>query len=135
MTKICETALRDAHQSLFATRMRTPDIIEAAPLLDKVGYASLEAWGGPKISVIPGVPPTILMTNPGNYLITVDQTIGADNEVIVPMVISDLNTWLVIYTETEDGQPGDIIGQLWLASELPTTTKKMGKVQLSEPAA
>ncbi len=45
-TKICETALRDAHQSLFATRMRTPDIIEAAPMLDKVGYASLEAWGG-----------------------------------------------------------------------------------------
>ncbi len=46
MTKICETALRDAHQSLFATRMRTSDIIEAAPLLDKVGYSSLEAWGG-----------------------------------------------------------------------------------------
>lgn len=46
MTKICETALRDAHQSLFATRMRTSDIIEATPLLDKVGFSSLEAWGG-----------------------------------------------------------------------------------------
>jgi pyruvate carboxylase subunit B len=46
MTKITETALRDAHQSLFATRMRTGDIVATAPLLDRVGYASLEAWGG-----------------------------------------------------------------------------------------
>jgi pyruvate carboxylase subunit B len=46
MTKITETALRDAHQSLFATRLRTADIVEAAPLLDRVGFASLEAWGG-----------------------------------------------------------------------------------------
>jgi len=46
MTKIMETALRDAHQSLFATRMRMDDAVKAAPLLDKVGYASLEAWGG-----------------------------------------------------------------------------------------
>jgi pyruvate carboxylase subunit B len=46
MTRITETALRDAHQSLFATRLRTADIVEAAPLLDRVGFASLEAWGG-----------------------------------------------------------------------------------------
>lgn len=46
MTKITETALRDAHQSLFATRMRTDDIVKAAPILDKVGFHSLEAWGG-----------------------------------------------------------------------------------------
>ncbi len=46
MTKIMETALRDAHQSLFATRMRTEDVIEAAPLLDKVGFTAIEAWGG-----------------------------------------------------------------------------------------
>jgi len=46
MTQITETALRDAHQSLIATRMRTKDIVDACPLLDKVGYASLEAWGG-----------------------------------------------------------------------------------------
>ena len=46
MTRITETALRDAHQSLFATRMRTSDVVEAAPLLDAVGFASLEAWGG-----------------------------------------------------------------------------------------
>jgi pyruvate carboxylase subunit B len=46
MTEICETALRDAHQSLFATRMRTSDIVAACPLLDRVGFASLEVWGG-----------------------------------------------------------------------------------------
>jgi len=46
MTKITETALRDAHQSLFATRMRTADVVATAPLLDRVGFASLEAWGG-----------------------------------------------------------------------------------------
>lgn len=46
MTQITETALRDAHQSLFATRMRSADVIAAAPLLDKVGFAALEAWGG-----------------------------------------------------------------------------------------
>jgi pyruvate carboxylase subunit B len=46
MTQITETALRDAHQSLFATRMRTADVVEAAPYLDRVGFASLEAWGG-----------------------------------------------------------------------------------------
>lgn len=46
MTQITETALRDAHQSLFATRLRTADILQAAPMLDRVGYASLEAWGG-----------------------------------------------------------------------------------------
>jgi pyruvate carboxylase subunit B len=46
MTKLTETALRDAHQSLFATRMRNEDIAATAPLLDRVGYAALEAWGG-----------------------------------------------------------------------------------------
>ena len=46
MTEITETGVRDAHQSLLATRMRGDDIVEACPLLDRVGFASLEAWGG-----------------------------------------------------------------------------------------
>jgi pyruvate carboxylase subunit B len=46
MTQITETVLRDGHQSLFATRMRTKDIVDACPILDRVGFASLEAWGG-----------------------------------------------------------------------------------------
>ncbi|MDO8426068.1 MAG: sodium-extruding oxaloacetate decarboxylase subunit alpha [Deltaproteobacteria bacterium] len=45
-TFITDTVLRDSHQSLLATRMRTSDMLEMAPLLDKVGYWSLEVWGG-----------------------------------------------------------------------------------------
>ncbi len=44
--KITETILRDAHQSLIATRMTTDEILPAVEMLDKVGYHSLEAWGG-----------------------------------------------------------------------------------------
>jgi pyruvate/oxaloacetate carboxyltransferase len=43
---ITETVLRDAHQSLLATRMRTDDMLCVAEKLDHVGYYSLEAWGG-----------------------------------------------------------------------------------------
>src|SRR5574340_1730179 len=45
-TRITDTILRDSHQSLLATRMRTSDMLEIAPLLDRVGYWSLEVWGG-----------------------------------------------------------------------------------------
>ena len=42
-----ETVLRDAHQSLLATRMRTEDMLPiAAEDLDKVGFWSVEMWGG-----------------------------------------------------------------------------------------
>ncbi len=44
--KITETVLRDAHQSLIATRMTTDEILPIVEKLDKVGYHSLEAWGG-----------------------------------------------------------------------------------------
>lgn len=44
--KITETVLRDGHQSLAATRMRTSDMIPMLEQLDEVGYFSLEAWGG-----------------------------------------------------------------------------------------
>ena len=43
---ITETVLRDAHQSLAATRMTTDEMIPILDDLDKVGYHSLEAWGG-----------------------------------------------------------------------------------------
>jgi oxaloacetate decarboxylase alpha subunit len=43
---IMETVLRDAHQCLVATRMRTEDMLPIAAALDDVGYWSLEAWGG-----------------------------------------------------------------------------------------
>lgn len=44
--KIVETAFRDAHQSLIATRMRTEDMLPVAEKMDKVGYYALEVWGG-----------------------------------------------------------------------------------------
>ena len=44
--KIIETALRDAHQSLIATRMRTEDMLSILEDMDNAGYFSLEAWGG-----------------------------------------------------------------------------------------
>lgn len=43
---ITDTTLRDAHQSLIATRMRTRDMLPIAEKLDKVGFFSLEVWGG-----------------------------------------------------------------------------------------
>ncbi len=43
---ITDTTLRDAHQSLIATRMRTRDMLEIAGELDRVGFFSLEMWGG-----------------------------------------------------------------------------------------
>ena len=44
--KITETILRDAHQSLIATRMTTEQMLPIVEKLDKVGYYSLECWGG-----------------------------------------------------------------------------------------
>jgi oxaloacetate decarboxylase alpha subunit len=44
--KITETVLRDGHQSLIATRMRTDEMLPILELMDKVGYYSLEMWGG-----------------------------------------------------------------------------------------
>ena len=44
--KITETVLRDAHQSLIATRMTTEEMLPILADLDAVGYHSLEAWGG-----------------------------------------------------------------------------------------
>jgi len=43
---ITDTVLRDAHQSLLATRMKTEDMLPIAEKLDKVGYWSVEMWGG-----------------------------------------------------------------------------------------
>jgi len=44
--KLTELVLRDAHQSLLATRMRIDDMLPIAEKLDKVGYWSMESWGG-----------------------------------------------------------------------------------------
>jgi pyruvate carboxylase subunit B len=44
--KLTDTTLRDAHQSLIATRMRTRDMLPIAEKMDDVGFFSLEVWGG-----------------------------------------------------------------------------------------
>jgi oxaloacetate decarboxylase alpha subunit len=43
---VMDTILRDAHQSQAATRMRLDDMLPICPVLDKIGYWSLECWGG-----------------------------------------------------------------------------------------
>jgi ABC-type Fe3+-hydroxamate transport system substrate-binding protein len=60
------------------------------------------------------IAPTSVITNPGNYLLTQDQTLGEENEVVIPLVVTDLDSWLVIYTQSENGRLGEIIGQGWL---------------------
>ena len=49
--RITDTTLRDAHQSLWATRMRTDDILKIAETLDNAGFYSLECWGGATFDV------------------------------------------------------------------------------------
>ena len=44
--KVVETSLRDGHQSLFATRMNTDEVLLALQELDQVGYHAIEIWGG-----------------------------------------------------------------------------------------
>ncbi len=46
MVKITETALRDGHQSLMATRLKTDEILSIVDKMDQVGYHALEVWGG-----------------------------------------------------------------------------------------
>lgn len=49
--RITDTTLRDGHQSLWATRMRTEDIMKIIDVIDNVGYYSLECWGGATFDV------------------------------------------------------------------------------------
>lgn len=49
--RITDTTLRDAHQSLWATRMRIDDIMQIIDVIDSVGYYSLEMWGGATFDV------------------------------------------------------------------------------------
>ena len=44
--RITETVIRDAHQSLAATRMTTEEMLPILDAMDEVGYYSVEAWGG-----------------------------------------------------------------------------------------
>ncbi len=49
--KICDTSFRDGHQSTFATRMRTEDMVWMAPEMRKCGFHAMEVWGGATFDV------------------------------------------------------------------------------------
>ncbi|MHB8157549.1 MAG: pyruvate/oxaloacetate carboxyltransferase, partial [Desulfocucumaceae bacterium] len=49
--KITDTTLRDGHQSLWATRMRTDDMLPIAEMMDEIGFYSMEVWGGATFDV------------------------------------------------------------------------------------
>jgi pyruvate carboxylase subunit B len=49
--RITDTTLRDGHQSLIATRMKTEDMVSIAAEMDRVGFHSLEVWGGATFDV------------------------------------------------------------------------------------
>ena len=50
--KIQDVSLRDGHQSLFATRGRTEDMIQVAKMMDDIGFYSVEMWGGATFDVM-----------------------------------------------------------------------------------
>ena len=50
--KITDLSFRDGHQSLLATRVRTGDLEAIAPEMDKVGFWSMEVWGGATFDVM-----------------------------------------------------------------------------------
>ena len=51
MVQLHEQIFRDAHQSLIATRMRTEDMLPICPVMDQIGYFSMEVWGGATFDV------------------------------------------------------------------------------------
>ncbi len=51
MVEIIDTTFRDAHQSLIATRLRTEDMLPIAEKMDKIGFHSMEVWGGATFDV------------------------------------------------------------------------------------
>ena len=50
--KITDLTFRDGHQSLFATRVRTDDLVAIAPEMNKAGFWSMEVWGGATFDVM-----------------------------------------------------------------------------------
>lgn len=49
--EIIDTTFRDAHQSLIATRLRTEDMLPIAEKMDRIGFYSMEVWGGATFDV------------------------------------------------------------------------------------
>ena len=60
------------------------------------------------------LPPFLINISPGNYLITRDQPLGEETNITVPLVMTDLDTWLVIHNVDETGEADEAIGQTWI---------------------
>jgi hypothetical protein len=56
--------------------------------------------------------PVTIRTDEGNYLISRDQALAEDGTLIVPLVVVDVDAWVVMYADLE-GEPGEIIGTTW----------------------
>jgi hypothetical protein len=69
------------------------------------------------------VPPVTMLTTPGNYLITADQTAAEDNSIVVPLVVTDLDAWVVIYSRDEEGAANEVLGQTWLPAGINRDVK------------
>jgi len=69
--KITDLTLRDGHQSLMATRMRTEDMVPIAPEMNKAGFYSMEVWGGATFDV----PTRFLNEDPWHRLATLKKLI------------------------------------------------------------
>jgi len=69
--KITDVTLRDGHQSLIATRMRTEDMVGIAPEMDKAGFYSMEVWGGATFDV----PTSFLNEDPWQRLRTLKRLV------------------------------------------------------------
>lgn len=56
--------------------------------------------------------PLTIQTDEGNYLISRDQVLAEDDTLLVPLVVVDVDTWVVMYADVA-GEPGEIIGMTW----------------------
>ena len=69
--KITDVTLRDGHQSLLATRLRTEDMVSIAPEMNKAGFYSMEVWGGATFDV----PTRFLNEDPWHRLATLKKLV------------------------------------------------------------
>ncbi|MDX1412721.1 MAG: hypothetical protein R3293_00935 [Candidatus Promineifilaceae bacterium] len=58
--------------------------------------------------------PFTVRTNPGNYLVTADQVLNEEKQVIIPLVVTDLDAWVALYIDDGDEGFDDILGWTWL---------------------
>ena len=101
---VTDLILRDAHQSLIATRMRTEDMLPICPKLDEIGFWSLEVWGGATFDVAL----RFLKEDPGQRL----HDLLADSS-MVALVSGHIHQW----------RSNTIAGSQWISA--PSTFRRI----------